>query len=193
MSIDQSSPMGISSFSAEAMLLLTNALQQLAETEDDRPLCSSVFIDLFQARTRAILDLLCSTNDDSNTVLLASISKTLSYLGIPTNLLGYEYLRYAIFIAVKNKDCSYRVTKTLYPMVAKKYHSSVACVERSMRHAIEVCCNRTDSDTIFDYFGRSMNPNSGKPTNSEFIFKVADELRLDHGNESVLQIKSSAV
>lgn len=115
---------------------------------------------------------------DSST-LYANISQVLSTLGVPTNLLGYEYLRQAIFIAVQDRNSLCGITKILYPAVAKKYQVSASSVERAMRHAIEVCCSRGDPDIIEDFFGNTMNPNSGKPTNSEFISKVADAICMD--------------
>lgn len=112
-------------------------------------------------------------------ILYANISRTLSGLGVPANLLGYEYLRHAIFIAVQDKNSLCGITKILYPAVAKKYQVSSASVERAIRHAIEVSCSRGDPDIIEDFFGNTMNPNSGKPTNSEFISKVADAICMD--------------
>lgn len=116
---------------------------------------------------------------DSST-LYANISQVLSTLGVPTNLLGYEYLRQAIFIAVQDKNSLCGITKILYPAVAKKYQVSTSSVERAMRHAIEVSCSRGDPKAIESFFGNTLNPNSGKPTNSEFISKVADAICMDY-------------
>ena len=99
---------------------------------------------------------------------------------MPTNLLGYEYLRYAIFTAFHDKDCLCGITKILYPAIADKFQTSAPRVERAMRHAIEVSCNRGDPKIIQSFFGNTLNPDKGKPTNSEFISKIADMLRVEY-------------
>jgi two-component system response regulator (stage 0 sporulation protein A) len=72
------------------------------------------------------------------------------------------------------------VTKVLYPSVAKKYATTTSRVERAIRHAIEVAWDRGDVDTLNSYFGYTVQNNRGKPTNSEFIAMIADNLRLKY-------------
>ena len=70
------------------------------------------------------------------------------------------------------------VTKVLYPTIAKKYQTTTSRVERAIRHAIEVAWDRGDIDTLNSYFGYTIQNSRGKPTNSEFIAMIADNLRL---------------
>ena len=72
------------------------------------------------------------------------------------------------------------MTKILYPSVAKKYQTTTSRVERAIRHAIEVAWDRGDVDTLNSYFGYTIQNNRGKPTNSEFIAMIADNLRLKY-------------
>lgn len=62
--------------------------------------------------------------------------------------------------------------------MAKKYATTTSRVERAIRHAIEVAWDRGDVDTLNSYFGYTIQNNRGKPTNSEFIAMIADNLRL---------------
>ena len=78
------------------------------------------------------------------------------------------------------KDIINSVTKVLYPSVAKKYATTTSRVERAIRHAIEVAWDRGDIDTLNSYFGYTIQNNRGKPTNSEFIAMIADNLRLKY-------------
>lgn len=71
------------------------------------------------------------------------------------------------------------ITKDLYPDISKKFNTSVARVERAIRHAIEVSWLRGDIDLMEDIFGHSVDIDRAKPTNSEFIVTIADKLRLD--------------
>ena len=79
-----------------------------------------------------------------------------------------------------NNDIINSVTKVLYPSVAKKYSTTTSRVERAIRHAIEVAWDRGDIDTLNSYFGYTIQNNRGKPTNSEFIAMIADNLRLKY-------------
>ena len=123
-----------------------------------------------------------------NTPSLAEISQTLRELGMPANLLGYQYFRFAIHAAASNPEILRAITKKLYPHVAREFHATATGVERAMRHAIEVVWNRGNIEILEKYFGYTVDPNRGKPTNSEFISQVADKLtfgmRSDSGRDS---------
>ena len=70
------------------------------------------------------------------------------------------------------------VTKVLYPTVARRYNTTPSCVERAIRHAIEVAWNRGDLEVLQRFFGYTISNAKGKPTNSEFIAMIADYLSL---------------
>ena len=72
------------------------------------------------------------------------------------------------------------ITKVLYPQVAKTFQTAPSRVERAIRHAIEVAWDRGDLDTLNSYFGYTIQGSRGKPTNSEFIAMIADNLRLQN-------------
>lgn len=110
---------------------------------------------------------------------MVKISEMLCELGIPTNLLGYKYLRSAINIALTDRESLYGITKIIYPAVAKEFNSSSSRVERAIRHAIEVACTRGDIEAFRKIFGNTVSPDTGKPTNSELISKIADRLSMD--------------
>ena len=101
-------------------------------------------------------------------------------LGVPAHIKGYQYLRTAILLTVNDSEIINSVTKILYPSVAKKYQTTTSRVERAIRHAIEVAWDRGDVDTLNSYFGYTIQNNRGKPTNSEFIAMIADNLRLKY-------------
>ena len=69
------------------------------------------------------------------------------------------------------------ITKVLYPQVAKTFGTTPSRVERAIRHAIEVAWNRGDLDVLDKYFGNTVSASKGKPTNSEFIARVANIVR----------------
>ncbi len=108
------------------------------------------------------------------------VTKIIHQIGIPAHIKGYQYLRSAILMTIKDNEIINSVTKVLYPSVAKKYQTTTSRVERAIRHAIEVAWDRGDIDTLNSYFGYTIQNNRGKPTNSEFIAMIADNLRLKY-------------
>ena len=114
--------------------------------------------------------------------LEVQISNLMRQLGIPAHLKGYQYLRKAIIMAMKDPAVMDGVTKILYPDIAKCYGTTASCVERAMRKAIAVAWERGNIDFLQSYFGCTKKPQMAKPTNSEFIATVADilYLRQDH-------------
>ena len=110
----------------------------------------------------------------------AQVTKIIHQIGVPAHIKGYQYLRCAILMAIDDSDIINSVTKVLYPSVAKKYQTTTSRVERAIRHAIEVAWDRGDVDTLNSYFGYTIQNSRGKPTNSEFIAMIADNLRLKY-------------
>lgn len=110
--------------------------------------------------------------------LITQVSKIIHQIGVPAHIKGYQYLRTAILMTIEDNDIINSVTKVLYPSIAKKYHTTSSRVERAIRHAIEVAWDRGDIDTLNSYFGYTIQNTRGKPTNSEFIAMIADNLRL---------------
>ena len=107
-----------------------------------------------------------------------AITKVIKELGIPANLSGYHYIRYAIEITLDDFNLVNRITKLLYPAVAKKFNTTKTGAERAIRHAIEVGWLNANEDFVMELFGYSISADKGKPTNSEFIATVADYISL---------------
>ena len=110
----------------------------------------------------------------------SQVTKIIHHIGVPAHIKGYQYLRTAILMTIEDIDIINSVTKILYPSVAKKYATTTSRVERAIRHAIEVAWDRGDIDVLNNYFGYTVQDNRGKPTNSEFIAMIADNLRLKY-------------
>lgn len=110
----------------------------------------------------------------------SQVTKIIHQIGVPAHIKGYQYLRSAILMTIADGGVINSVTKVLYPSVAKEYSTTTSRVERAIRHAIEVAWDRGDIDTLNSYFGYTIQNNRGKPTNSEFIAMIADNLRLKY-------------
>jgi len=109
------------------------------------------------------------------------ITKIIHQIGVPAHIKGYQYLRSAIMMSIRDSGMINSVTKALYPTIAKMYSTTSSRVERAIRHAIEVAWDRGDVDVKHSMFGYTVQYSRGKPTNSEFIAMIADNLMLKHG------------
>ncbi|MBR3781452.1 MAG: sporulation transcription factor Spo0A [Clostridia bacterium] len=121
-----------------------------------------------------------NSNANSNGVkdLEVVVSQIMHQIGVPAHIRGYQYLREAIILSVNNSEMISSVTKILYPTVAKTFKTTPSRVERAIRHAIEVAWDRGDVDILSSYFGYTIQNERGKPTNSEFIAMISDNLKL---------------
>ncbi len=111
--------------------------------------------------------------------LEVEVTNMMHEIGVPAHIKGYQYLRDAIMMVVKDLDIINSITKQLYPSIAREYNTTPSRVERAIRHAIEVAWSRGQVETIDALFGYTVSIGKGKPTNSEFIAMVADKLRLE--------------
>lgn len=105
------------------------------------------------------------------------ITNVMHEIGIPAHIKGYQFVREAISLTFNDRNLT-SVTKELYPLVAEKYNTTSARVERAIRHAIEVAWLRGKEDAKIKLFRCGAHNDKAKPTNSEFISTVAEVLRL---------------
>lgn len=98
-------------------------------------------------------------------------------LGIPAHIKGYSYLREAIHMVLLDRSLLSRITKELYPGIARRFDTSASKVERAMRHAIEVAWSRGRLDSANRMYGCRLFDAMDKPTNGEFISCVSEKLR----------------
>lgn len=100
-------------------------------------------------------------------------------IGIPASIKGYDFLREAVKLAVKNHTLINSITKKLYPQVAELFKTTASKVERAIRHAIEVAWNKGRMEILNSLFGVKVCEENEKPTNSEFIALITERLLLD--------------
>jgi two-component system response regulator (stage 0 sporulation protein A) len=105
--------------------------------------------------------------------------KLLHSLGIPSHIKGYQYLKEGICLLYNNPLLTNHIMKDLYPKIALKYNTNVNCVEKSIRHALEIGWNRGDYKLMEEIFGHSISFNKTKPTNLEFMVTIVDKLKID--------------
>lgn len=117
-------------------------------------------------------------NDEKS--LDEKISNMFITIGIPAHIKGYAFLREGVKTVMRNPDVINRITKELYPGIARVYDTSASKVERAIRHAIEVAWTRGKIENINDIFGYNVYNRNDKPTNGEFIALIADKLLMEN-------------
>ena len=110
----------------------------------------------------------------------AEVTRVLHDLGVPTYFKGYAYLKDTIKVVTEDLSMLGSVTKSLYPKIAEKHGTTSLIVEAAIRYIIQKTWKQGNPDEINKVFGYAVNLRDGKaPTNSFFIAKIAELVRLD--------------
>jgi two-component system response regulator (stage 0 sporulation protein A) len=142
----------------------------LSETEEEKE--SAIFV-LKNANTR----------NNGGKGIEEETASVLFEIGMPEHIRGYRYCSYAIKIAVENPEIMSAITGELYPKVAEKFDTTGIRVERAIRHGIECAFDRCDFEITEKYFGSTISALKDKPTNGEFIARIANIVRRRVGKE----------
>lgn len=103
------------------------------------------------------------------------ITSLLSFLGMNPKMKGYSYSRRAVEMLLR---CKARPEiEDIYGCVAEEFGTTCSCVERNIRYAIEKTWEKGNINGIYSVFGYTVSQEKGKPTNSEFLFMLADRIK----------------
>ncbi len=105
------------------------------------------------------------------------IRELLLELGAPDHLVGHPYVVQGILLVVQDRTYIDSITFGLYPQLAAMFDTTASRVERAIRHLIEVTWSRGDWEVLNRYFGNTVSASKGKPTNGEFIARMANVVR----------------
>ena len=150
-------------------------IKRIREIKNFKPIPNSNFLTR-EAPVRKYIEI---SDDKSPENLEALVTNLIHEVGVPAHIKGYQYLREAIMMVIKDIDVLNQITKSLYPQIAQRFDTTPSRVERAIRHAIEVAWGRGEQDMVENIFGYTVSASKGKPTNSEFIAMIADKLRLE--------------
>jgi two-component system response regulator (stage 0 sporulation protein A) len=107
------------------------------------------------------------------------IMNVLMEIGAPDHLIGYPYVVRGVLMVLEDRNLLNDMTGKFYPELAKQFNTSANKVERAIRHVAEVAWTRGDYEAINRYFGNIVNQHKSKPTNSEFVARLANVIRMD--------------
>lgn len=106
------------------------------------------------------------------------VSSMLMDLEIPSKRRGFIYLEMCIELYMENPGLP--LTKAIYPAVAKKYNSQGEAVERAIRQVIHETWAHRDDRVWRMYFNAGRDGILPRPTNAEFISRLAERQRQSH-------------
>ncbi|MCR4403560.1 MAG: sporulation transcription factor Spo0A [Firmicutes bacterium] len=107
------------------------------------------------------------------------VARVLFKMGTPTYFKGYQYLKEAIEMVTSDPSLLAVITKSLYPRIAEKHGTTPLIVEAAIRYAIQKTWKHGNGEYLKAVFGQCGATRDGKaPTNSFFIARIAEELRL---------------
>ena len=128
--------------------------------------CNTVFQFLQQLNLDSLF---VSVQNETDRLLKEKAEQILHDLGMPSSLAGFRFCVFALETSCSSPEILMNLNNTLYPMIAIHFGTSRCCVEKNIRKAIEITWLRADPERITEFFGCSVDPEKGKPSNSEFL------------------------
>ncbi len=107
------------------------------------------------------------------------VRELLLELGAPDHLIGHPYAVKAVLMIVEDRSYIDRLTFALYPQLAAIFETTPSRVERGIRHLVENTWLRGDLDVLARYFGNTVSADRGKPTNGEFLARMANIVKME--------------
>ncbi|WP_253288319.1 sporulation initiation factor Spo0A C-terminal domain-containing protein [Blautia sp. MSJ-19] len=100
---------------------------------------------------------------------MRKVYRLIRQLGMTSKYKGYYYVAEAVMMSMELQDYPIKITKDIYPYLAKKFKSTPVNIEHDIRTVINVCwtANKESMDRIAGY------PLRYRPTNSEFVDMLA--------------------
>ena len=144
--------------------MMENADAQLPDINDR---------ELLWRKLQELVNMQLTINKDTD--VHSVVTMMLSRLSVSPKYTGYNYIREAVKLAADGEYTA-GITKWIYPTVARRYKTTSAAVERSIRTAIKRSWAQSSTGARLELFGTYAVSPDWLPTNSEFIYILADRL-----------------
>ena len=96
---------------------------------------------------------------------MKEIYRLIRQLGVTSKYKGYYFLAEAVKLSVEMQGRPIKITKDIYPTLARKFKSTPVNIEHNIRTILNLCWS-SGKETLNAIAGYSLRY---KPTNSEFI------------------------
>lgn len=98
-------------------------------------------------------------------------------MGMSRGLKGFAYLSMAAALAYEQDMRLAAVGERLYRPIAARCGTTQQAVERSIRHAMESAMGASGAEGMYAFFGNTIDPTKGKPTNAQCICALAEKMK----------------
>lgn len=102
----------------------------------------------------------------------------LNALTVRPGLRAWDFLPDMAALAVVHPPLLADLRGRMYPLIARRHGMTSAAVERSLRTLVESTWNNGSLAALERFFGHSVDPEKGKPTNKEFLCRLQERLTL---------------
>lgn len=111
--------------------------------------------------------------------LYQAVSALFLRIGLPAHLTGFRYAQEAVMMLVDDPSLLKNRTKVLYPAIGERNHTTSFCVERAIRHIINLTWDRGIAARYEKEHGQSsrLHLPADRPTSGEFIALIAEYVR----------------
>lgn len=99
--------------------------------------------------------------------------KLLNQIGVSYRTKGRKYILEGVLYILQHGEV--KITRELYPQIAKKFNTSPVNVERDIRVSIDNCFKRKNN-LLTEIFEDVKNSRNGRVTNGEFIYGLVSYL-----------------
>lgn len=108
----------------------------------------------------------------------ASAERLLEQIGMKRTLRGFSYLSWAAALVWDDETRLCAIGERLYQPIAARYDTTPQSVERLIRHALESTMDAVGAHNVYGFFGNTIDPTRGKPTNAQMIGMLAQRMRV---------------
>ena len=114
------------------------------------------------------------------------ISRFLQQIGVPVFLYGFTYLSEAIRLMLTQRSVTdIGSLNAVYDILSEEAKTNASVIEHAMRHAIDAAWMRADPELLERTFGDTIHSDRAAPSNAAFLFRAADQIRINQKGETV--------
>ncbi|MBR6571293.1 MAG: hypothetical protein IKK75_12665 [Clostridia bacterium] len=127
------------------------------------------------------------------TEIASAVEMSLDALGFSRRMKGRQYAAWLLQRIIPS-TCDDQLA-LLYAECALHFSTTPAAVERCLRTAVESVFTRGSMTGIEHFFGATVDPERGKPTNRAFLMQTVEQLRteLTYSRATALSLNSSVM
>ena len=137
-----------------------------------------ISVDALLLRTRQII-INTGKKPDAENSYESRINSILTELGLSMALKGFSLLREGILLRIQNFIESNFFSDNLYSVLAERHNTIWSSIQRCMFVVIKKAWDLGDSEVQERYFCKSVCTPKGKPSNREFIARIADHILVE--------------